>query len=330
MDTARLGIVGLGWLGGVLADAAVQTGRATVVSCYARTPADRDAFADQRGCRAAESLDALLADPDVDGVVLATPHSAHAEQIVAAASAGKHVFVEKPLTLSVADAKVAIEATTAAGVTLQVGFQRRRQPTNRAIKRMIDDGELGTVVQLEGNQSGPAAHASDFPAWRADPAEAPAGGMAAMGVHLVDTFHYLAGPAARVAAFTKQVYGWRDLDEATTAIIEYERGPLGFIGTSYFVPAVNTFCVYGSEFNAWNEGDGAGLWTQRRGEPARTQRPTEVIDTFVDEMEEFARCILEGAEPETGGPEGLEVAAVLEAIVRSAATGRTIDLSELR
>ena len=330
MDKARLGIVGVGWLGGVLADAAETTGRAEVVSCYARSPAAREAFARERSVRAAESVEALLADVEVDAVVLATPHSTHTDLIERAAAAGKHVFVEKPLTLTVADARRAIEATRSAGVTLQTGYQRRRQPTNRKIKALIEEGKLGTLLQLEGNQSGPAAHNPDFPAWRADPAEAPAGGMTAMGVHIVDTFHYLAGPAKRVAAFSKRVHGWRELDETTTVIIEYQSGPLGYVGTSYYVPAVNAIAVYGSDMNAWNEEDGTRFLIQKRGEPARSERPTEVIDTFVDEMAEFARCILEGAEPETGGSEGLEVAAVLEAIVRSAATGASVDLSELR
>jgi predicted dehydrogenase len=154
--------------------------------------------------------------------------------------------------------------------------------------------------------------------------------MTALGVHIVDTFNYWVGPAARVSAFTKRVAGLRQMDDATTTIIEYESGPLGYIGTSYFTPAVNTLVVYGTESNVWNEEDGKRLFMQARSEPARVEQQVDSLDTIVDEVGEFARCILEGATPETGPAEGLEVAAVLEAAVLSAETGRTIDLSSIR
>lgn len=330
MEPVGLGIVGLGWWGGVLAKGAKDGGQAEVVACFARTADSRDAFAQQHGCRVADSLDALLEDPGVEGILVATPHRTHAGIVERAAAAGKHVFVEKPLTLTVADAKRAIGAAEAAGVVLQVGQNRRRQPANRRIKELLDGGKLGTLVQLEGFHSSPGGFKPDLPAWRKDPAECPAGGMAACGVHTVDTFRYLAGPARRVVAFSKPVVGITALDEATSALIEYESGPLGTIGTSYFVAPVVSLAAYGTEANVWNEEDGAKLYLQRRGEPVRSPQEVESLDTIADELSEFARCIRDGAEPETGGPEGLEVAAVFEAIVTSAASGRAVELSELR
>ena len=150
------------------------------------------------------------------------------------------------------------------------------------------------------------------------------------GVHLVDTFNYFAGPARRVAAFSKRVQGWRDIDEVTTVMIEYESGPLGYIGTSYFVPPVVATAAYGSEGNAWMEEDGARLFVQKLGEPARSEQETETIDTVVDELAEFAGCVTQGAAPETGGPEGLEVAAVLEAAVESIGSGKAVDVADRR
>jgi predicted dehydrogenase len=329
-DTARLGIVGLGWWGGVLAASARKSGAAEVAGCFARSPEHRAAFAAKYGCRPFDTYQAMLADTEVDGVVIATPHSTHADLIEQAAAAGKHVFVEKPLALTVAEARRAIDATRRAGVTLQVGHNKRRQPANRHLKELIAEGGLGTLLQLEGNQSGPAAQKPDLAAWRADPAECPAGGMAAMGVHIVDPFHYLAGPAKRVVAFSKQLKGWRALDEATTVMIEYESGPLGYIGTSYFVPPVVAVAAYGSEGNAWVEEDGARVFQQRLGEAARSEQPTEVLDTTTDEMAEFARCITQGSQPETGPAQGLEVAAVLEAVVQSSSSGQAVDLAGLR
>jgi predicted dehydrogenase len=330
MDTARLGIVGLGWFGGVLAKSARASGVAEVVSCYARTAETRKSFADEHGCRAAGDLGELLDDPEVDGVIVATPHSTHADIAVAAAGAGKHVFVEKPLTLTVADAKRVGAAAERAGVTVQVGHNRRRQPANRRIKEMIDAGELGAVLQLEGMHSAAGGHKPDLPAWRMDPAECPFGGMTALGVHTVDTFHYFMGPAKKVTALSTRFHGFNDLDDATTVLLEYESGPIASINTTYFAPPVVSLSVFGSEAAAWNEEDGARLYTQVRSDPARTEHEVETIDTMHDEIVEFARCIGGEAEPETGMPEAIEVAAVLEALGRSVASGSVVELAGLR
>ena len=330
MEAVRLGAVGLGWFGGVLADAARASGEAEVVACFARSDEGRRAFADAHGCTPVESLEALLEDPTIGGIIVATPHSTHAGIIEQVAAAGKHVFVEKPLALTVADARRAIDAAARAGVTLQVGHNRRRQPANRSIRSKVESGELGTVVQLEGFHSSPGAHKPDLPAWRSDPHECPAGGMAALGVHTVDTFNYLVGPAARLVAFSKKVAGSSTLDEATAVTIEYESGPIGQIGTSYFVPPVVSLAVYGTDANVWNEEDGGRLFTQARADKVRAEHEVEQIDTIRDEVVEFARCIRDGGTPETGAPEGLEVAVVMEGIAQSVASGRAIDLSSLR
>jgi predicted dehydrogenase len=330
MDTARLGIVGLGWFGGVLADSARASGVAEVVSCFARSADTRAAFAERHGCRAVDRLEEMLADPEVDGVVVATPHSTHTEIAVAAAEAGKHVFVEKPLTLTVADAKRVGEAAAHAGVAVQVGHNRRRQPANRRIKAMIDAGELGTVLQLDGMHTAAGGHKPDLPAWRKNPSECPFGGMTALGVHTVDTFHYFVGPAKRVTSFSTRISGFNDLDEATTVLLDYESGPIGAINTSYFAPPVVSMSVFGSDAAAWNEEDGTRLFTQPRSDPARSEHEIDTIDTMRDEIVEFARCIGGEGEPETGVVEAIEVAAVLEAIGQSVASGQTVELADLR
>ncbi|MGH2679988.1 MAG: Gfo/Idh/MocA family protein [Actinomycetota bacterium] len=330
MDTVRLGVVGLGWFGGVLATSARSSGVAEVVSCFARSADARAAFAEAHGARAVGDLDEMLADPEVDGVLVATPHSTHADIAVSAAEAGKHVFVEKPLTLTVADAKRVGEAATRSGVAVQAGHNRRRQPANRRIKAMIDGGELGAVLQLEGMHTAAGGHKPDLPAWRKDPAECPFGGMTALGVHTVDTFHYFVGPAARVTSFSARTQGFNDLDEATTVLIEYASGPIASINTSYFVPSVVSLSVYGSDAAAWNEEDGKRLYTQPRSEPGRSELEVETIDTMVDELAEFARSIRGEATPETGLAESIEVAAVLEAIGASIQSGCAVDVAGLR
>jgi len=249
---------------------------------------------------------------------------------VRSAEAGKHVFVEKPLALTVADARRAADAASSAGVVLQVGHNRRRQPANRRIKAMIDAGELGTILQLEGIHTAAAGHRPDLPTWRRDPLEAPFGGMTGLGVHTVDTFNYFIGPAKRVTAFSTRVEGFLALDEATIVLLEYEQGPLASINTTFFAPPVVSLSVFGSDAAAWNEEDGARFFTQVRSDPARSEHDIETLDTVTDEIAEFARCIRGEGEPETGVVEAVEVAAVLEAIGRSVDSACSVDLADLR
>lgn len=330
METVRLGVVGLGWFGGVLAEAARSTGLAEAVACYARSPETRAAFADTHRCRAVGDLGEMLEASDVEALLLATPHSTHVDLVERTARAGKHVFVEKPLALTVSGARRAAEAAAEARVVLQVGHNRRRQPANRRIKAMIDGGELGTVLQLEGTHSAPGGHKPELPPWRSDPAECPHGGMTALGVHTVDTFNYFMGPAKRVTAFSSRFTGLRDLDDATSVLMEYDGGELASINTTYFSPPVVSLSVFGTDAAVWNEEDGARLFRQARTDPVRTEQQVETIDTIEDELAEFARCIREGSRPETGVPEAIEVAAVLDAIGRSVETGCAIDLTDVR
>lgn len=330
MEKVRLGVVGLGWFGTELTRAAHGTGLAEVISCFSRSDERRRAFAEEHGCRPVESLDAMLEDPRVEGVLVATPHSTHGQIIEEIASAGKHVFVEKPMTLTADEARRAIASTVEAGLILQVGHNMRRQPANRRIKQMLNEGELGTLLGLQGFHSNPIGFSPELPQWRRDPAESPVGGMTAFGVHTVDTFHYFAGPAKRVAGFSKQVLGLLPVDEMTAVLIEYESGAIAMFGVSYFVTPVNSLAVHGTEGSAWSEADGERLYVQTRSGKTRNEQKVEPIDTVADEMAEFARCVRNGGPPETGGPEGLEVAAVLEAVVQSVSSDGMVELSDIR
>lgn len=328
MEPVKVASIGLGWWGGTLAEKAKAAGL-QIVSVFARDQERREEFAATHGTRPASSLDDLLSDSMVEAVMIATPHSTHADLIVEAASAGKHVFVDKPMTLTVAEAKRAIKGAEEAGVVLQVGHNRRRQPANRRLKGMVDAGELGMVHYAEANLSNPRG-LNPRTGWRGDPAESPAGGMTGLGVHMADNLNYLLGPASKVAAFSKQVIHVSNLDDATVASLEFSTGPVAFIGTSMVIPDIGRTALWGTEAAGWNEMDGERFYLQRVGERERTEQPVDVLDTVKDELEEFAVNVRTGATPETGGQEGLEAVAILEGIVESAATGRVVDLDEVR
>ncbi len=214
-------------------------------------------------------------------------------------------------------------------MVLQVGHNRRRQPANRRLKQMVDEGRLGMIHYAEANLSYPKG-LNPRSGWRGDPAESPAGGMTGLGVHMADNLNYLLGRPARVAAFSRRIIGVGNLDDATTATLEFEDGPLAFLGTAMVIPDIARTALWGTEAAAWNEVDGERFYYQPVGEKERTEQPIETLDTVKDELEELARNVREGTRPETGGPEALEAVTVLEGIVESAATGKVVDLDEVR
>ncbi|MBT3821149.1 MAG: Gfo/Idh/MocA family oxidoreductase [Nitrospinaceae bacterium] len=328
-EKVKLAFVGLGNWGSRLAAAAERSGAAEPVRCFARTEETRNTFAEKFGGAPASSLDEILKDDSVEGLVISTPHSTHLEIIREAASAGKHIFVEKPLTLTVQEGRQAITAAEAAGVTLQVGHHRRRLGATRKVRSMIEAGELGMLHQLEAHVFN-ANRQSPAQGWHNDPAEWPLGGMTGRGVHMIDNFHYLAGPIKRVSTFSKKILGATQLDDATVISLEFESGPLGYIAVSQVVPFSILTSALGTEAAAWSDEDGAKLYVQKKNETSRTEIPVEAGDALADQMTEFARCIRTGEKPEIGGAEALEVVAAFEAIVESAASGQVVEVSKYR
>ncbi|MEM0909098.1 MAG: Gfo/Idh/MocA family oxidoreductase, partial [Pseudomonadota bacterium] len=198
---ANLAIVGIGRWGRVLIDAVAghsETVRFT--HGVTRTPAKAADYCSSRGITLVENYDLVLSDPTIDGVVLATPHSQHAEQIKAAAHAGKAVFCEKPVTLTKSSVEDAMAAVEAAGVVFAAGHNRRFLPAMVMLKDMVSDGTLGTIIHLEGNMSGHVGARYKAGMWRVDPAESPAGGLAGSGIHVIDALIHLAGPIERILA----------------------------------------------------------------------------------------------------------------------------------
>jgi predicted dehydrogenase len=197
----------------------------------ARTKEKARAFAESHGIALADSYTAALTDPKVDAIVLATPHTLHAEQVVAAARAGKHVFTEKPFTLTAASAEAAIRACADAGRVLAVGFNWRFQAALQEIRRMLEDGRLGRLLHIEGNFNGPSVYRFPREHWRQQREEGPAGGMTGRGVHVVDAMLYLAGRIDSVFAQSERLALDYGLDDTTSMLFRFKSGATGYLGT---------------------------------------------------------------------------------------------------
>ena len=251
----KAAMVGMGWWGRTLVEAVQPT--ATDPLCRG---GDADDVARSQGvCRGAEAharrlFEALLADKPVDAVVLATPHSMHSAQVVAAAQAGKHVFCEKPFALHKADADAAVAATQKAGVTLGLGYNRRFHPEMTALRQKIESGELGTVLHFEATMTFPNALVLKPDAWRADRDETPCGGLTPMGVHAIDGMINLGGPIDQVFCQSFRRVVAVDSDDTTSMLFRLKSGASGYLGTMTATGPGFSFQVFGSKGSVRMEG----------------------------------------------------------------------------
>jgi predicted dehydrogenase len=328
-SAVQAAIVGMGTWGQNLVNSA--QGKSEVIRFIAgatRTPARAEEFARRHGIALLPSYEAVLADRAIDAVVLATPHTAHTEQIIAAARAGKHVFVEKPLGLTAAEAAAAVAACAEHKVTLAVGYNWRFQPALQEIARMLADGRLGKLLHIEGNFCGPSVYRYGSGHWRQDREEGPAGGMTGRGVHVVDAMLYLAGKIDEVYAQSFRLAQDFGIDDTTSMLFRFRGGASGYLGTVIASAETWRMQVFGSK--GWVEvGDVEHLttWDMRvclldTANMTAKQKPRlmtfDTTSTERAELESFARAVKAGRALAVPGGDEVHNVAVLEAILRSA------------
>src|SRR4029077_10000212 len=243
------GVVGLGWWGKTLVESVQGTSDdIQFVAGASRTQSDDyRAFAATHGVTLHSSYEQVLADPRVQAVVLATPHSLHSPQVIAAARAGKHVFCEKPFALTKADAEAAVAATAQAGVTLGLGYNRRFHPEMTKLRERIRSGELGTILHVEATMTFPNALQLKADAWRASREETPCGGLTPMGVHAVDGMIDLCGPIDEVYCQSFRRAIAVDADDTTSILFRMKDGMSGYLGTMTATGGGFSFQVFGSK-----------------------------------------------------------------------------------
>ena len=194
----NVAVIGMGWWGKTLVTAIGKSSKLRVVKGVKRNPATEAEFAREHKFEIISDYSEVLKDPTIQGVVLCTPHTLHTEQIIAAAKAGKHIFCEKPLSLTHTDVVRALDTVNKNKVTLAVGHERRFEPPILDLMRTVRSGELGTPLQVEANFSQDKFLAFPLDNWRLTPEEAPAGPMTATGIHILDLAVGVFGEAGKV------------------------------------------------------------------------------------------------------------------------------------
>ena len=312
-------IVGTGWWGMELGKAAHAIPDAAMIAgCFSLSAEECARFKAAYGGEVYASFDAVLADPAVDAVFLATPHSLHAGQIVAAAGAGKHVFCEKPMTLTVDSAARAIAACEENGRVLAVGHNRRYSAAARRMKAMIDAGELGTILHAEGNYSGNSAFQYPPGYWRAQRSELPGGSLTPIALHIVDTMTWLLGPVSRLAALVKRQALPIDLDDTTAVLFELESGVTANLVTLFAVPQTSHLRIYGTKANLAARNNYSEL-TVTPADPAEPESVFHfrVDDTLQSEIRAFDAACAGKADYPVRPIEALRNVAIVEAIKAS-------------
>ncbi len=329
MKKVKVGIVGIGWWSDVLAGVIAKSDKLELRACYTRSAGKAAAFAEQFGCEAVASYEDMLALDGLDGVVLTTPNSAHRAGTEAAASAGKHVFVEKPISNTLEDGRAMIAACEDAGVVLAVGHSYRRHGALRHLRSLIDAGELGRVSLVEGVFSNDNGLKLKPGLWRSNPAEIPGGCLMQIGIHQVDNLLYLLGPVSDVSAFFNRLETEPDVEDVTAVLMRFDAGAIGYVAADYISPRRFTLAVHGTKANAYFDMDNDGLRLQRTGETKPSPVDYEPKDHLLAELEDFADAVRGGTEPEIDGHRAMVPLAIVLAAGRSSAEGRAVPLSEL-
>ena len=316
-------IVGLGWWGQeIVKSVQGKSDRVRFVRAVTKEPGETQAFAAEHGLAVTNGIDDVIADASIAAVHLATPHSLHADQIARVAAAGKHVFCEKPLCLTRADAEAAVAACESAGVVLGVGQNRRFWQPIAEIKRMIAAGELGTIMLAEGNYSHDMLADTPSASWRTNPADAPAAGMTGMGIHIVDAFVHLVGRVAQVTVACEDRLLGRPAGDTVAGLFRFENGAVGTLGSTLVTAFQWRLEVMGSAGWAETRGENELSIALRGTDPQSRSYPPG--DSILAEWTAFLDAI-DGRAPFPIPPdEIIHTVAVMEAIFESAATGRTV------
>jgi predicted dehydrogenase len=301
-----------------------KSAKITFVTAVTRNPADKRPLADRFGLALTANFAEVLADPNIDALVLCTPHSQHAAEIIAAAKAGKHVFCEKPFTLTRPDAEAAIAACKAAGVTLHVGFNRRYAPAYLDMTRRIHAGEIGKLRHIEGQFSGPPSYQIEPGNWRSNQTESPGGSMTARGVHIVDGMVNIAGLVDTVFAFSGRLQLAIDVDDTTSCLLRFAGGVTGYLGTLHATSAFYRIHTFGSKGALEMRGETELLVSDLKGNVSRIAY--DIADKERAGLEAFADAVAGGVKFVIQPAEIVNTVAVMEAVAASARSGKSVTI----
>jgi predicted dehydrogenase len=325
-------IIGLGWWGRHIVDSIADSKKLQIIRGVDTQSTEIKSLVNTQNFPITNNLEDALRDKNVEAVILATPHSLHEEQIIRCAHAKKHVFVEKPMTLTAEGAKKAIEACELANLTLGVGHERRFEPAFKVVQNLVTNGSLGTLMHVESNFSHDLLAKTNPEDWRASQTEAPIPALSSMGIHLTDMYLNLFGPIREVYAHHAQRHtNWGSGDTLSVQVL-FDSGMTGYISSILATTMFIRFHVFGS--NGWVEVRSdvhpgqkgiTRLIISENTQPIRT-REFDYKDTVRANLEAFAEAICNSMPYPITTEEKLGNILTMEAIIKSANSGKPISV----
>lgn len=357
--TIGLGIIGAGSIGRVHAEAARRNGlRVAGAWDFHRDRAD--ALVAAHGGRATDSLEELLGLADIDAVAIAVPNSAHIGCATRAFGAGKHVLLEKPMALSVAECDRILEARDEAGRVLQLGFVCRGSPTSRLAKRLIDAGRLGEIYHAKCS----IYRRRGIPGlggWFTTQAISGGGPLIDLGVHLIDLGRWLCGSpeALRASGATYGTFGhpiekyrfvemWAgppkidgvfDVEDHATALVRFDGGLTVELNVTWAMNQPESALPEG--IRLFGDQGGVAFRVFEKDLVLATEEEGRIVDVtpkfgpedplasaWDEQYRQFRGAIADGVGPHATGEDGRAVQAIVEAIARSSEEGREVEVRE--
>ena len=331
-NSVKVGIVGLGRWAKVLTRAAAHSEKIKIVAGFSRSEEKRQAFEQELGVPAAPDLKALLSDPSIEGVILTVPNEQHLPVAIEVAQAKKHVYTEKPIASTLEEGLEIAALEKKYGITVTVGHSARLMAGLRAIRTVIESGELGRVAFIEANFSNNRGLELTPKVWRWYKDKAPGGPLSQLAIHQFDVLHYLGGEIVEASAMASKLSPvGAEVDDQSMTLLKFADGKVGYVGSCWTSPGIFAVRVFGSkglmhyeiDFDTWDTPDQLHKKSTlhiQRGKDGYAKREVLKVpesDMFRTELEMFAESCRTGKPGELSAANGNFAVAIVYAALRS-------------
>jgi len=323
MNVVRWGIIGCGDVARKRVAAAIQSEpRSRLLAGCRRDPAMLQAFCEQFAIpQRYTSASDLLADPQIDAVYIATPVNQHLPQTLAAAAAGKHVLVEKPMALTTSQCDQMIAACRSAGVKLGVAYYRRFYPLVHRIQQLLQAGEIGVPMAISAVTATPLEmQPGEEGWWRVDQAASGGGALMDVGSHRINLFLHLLGKITAVKSFCGTIASSRQVDDNSAVLMKFESGAVGTLQCHFGVPFdPDEFAITGTLGRITANPLNGKTLTITTASGVRTETHPPDANFCAPLIADFVAAILEDRPPLISGEEGRAANAVMESAYNESA-----------
>ena len=318
--------IGLGWWSDELAKSIQGKSRKIrIISCYSKSKKKRINFSKKYKTNYHDSYNSIIKDPNIDAVILTTPHSLHAKHTIQALQNGKHVFVEKPMATKSVDAQKILYTAIKYNKKLAVGHNRRFSSVFNYIKNLNNRNKIGKILHLDANFSAPGALNYKKNFWRANRKESPGGAIAGLGIHMIDLMCFFGGKIKSVQSLVRKYAVNVDIDDTTSAIFEFNNKCTGNLTTIFACPYISTFNVYGTNMNIFSQIDSNKIIiVNKKGKVKNLNLINH--DTLFLELQEFADSCMNKKKYRIDNKEAVHNVEIMEAIVKSSSRKKIIYL----